>query len=677
MDSMRSDRQAKVAVVGLVGVPADPRGQWFTEAAATVPHLPVHWEVFAHRGGTDDAVAVAEEVVADGGFAAVVAGLREEDGEAALRVYRKAGLPVLLPLAAVPGDGKETDDTVLRMYPPDSGQAAAVARACRDHGVRRLAVLHDGSERGRRLAGRLSRRTGGAESTGPVAEEHQEWPGGDWSGAVALCGTPSGVAGLLRRDPSVAGQLVILTDDCVLPATGPDDPRPEGSTVVVARPAGGGAARTAAAFAALGSALAKHPHQRGAALIGSVRGELGESTGPRGETPYDGWQVGPRRLFPRLPAAPTEQHFEVAVIGGGLVGRATAAELAEAGASVVLVDDGTPGSSASTVSGGLIRAFELDEGERSLACEAYLALWGRPELAPAYGFRRTGALVLLGPADLEPAADSVGQLRELGIPAETVTVAGLNSRWPDLRTDGIAGAVWEPGAGYARGAVALAALLDRARLAGVRVLSRHHVDSLTTGPEGAAVLECSVVRDGDRTRGRVTADVAVVAAGCATPALLGERWPAGQPAASKLIRYGIFEAGGRRLPTIVDAVTGVWARPDGEDGLLAGYPFDEWNVPVAPSTVPDDQQVRWMRDGVSPRLPFLADARLLTGSSGTDLFVEGGRPVLGRLSGLPHTVVAAGWSGAGFKTSPAAARRAAAEAVQLLAEQRKQRKQGL
>ncbi|MFC8077248.1 FAD-dependent oxidoreductase [Streptomyces sp. NPDC057307] len=717
MHSTRSDRQgARVAVVGAVGVPGDPRGEWFVEAAATVRHPATRWELFDDRGGAGDAVSVAEEVVADGGFTAVVAALPEEESaersEAALRLYRKAGLPVLLPLATGPGPAAASDDTVLRLYPPDGGQVAAITRVCEERGLRRLAVLHDGGERGRRLAERLIARTAGTgaggvteavagtvseavtgtvsegDSTEPVAEAYEEWPPGESPGAVVLCGTPAGMAGLLRRAPSAPQQLVILTDDCDLPASG--------RTVVVARPVGGGATRVAAAFVALGGALAKHPERRGAALLDTVRGELAVPTGPRGDTPRHGWQVRPRRPLSRPSGPATAEHHDFAVLGGGMVGRAAAAELAEAGASVVLVDDGTPGSSASAVSGGLVRAFELDEGERNLACEAFLALWGRPELATAHGFRRTGALVLLGPADVEKAAVSVTELNKLGVSAEMVSVSGLHTRWPDLRTAGLAGAVWEPGAGYVRGPVAMAALLDRARLAGVRVLPRHRVDSLTADAGGTAVLTWSAAGEGDRgddresdraaahgddragdrsaAHGELRADVALVAAGCATPSLLGDRWPADRPAASKLIRYGIFELGGRRLPTIVDGVTGSWARPDGVDGLLAGFPLAApWNAPAGPATIPDDQQVRWIRDGLSPRLPFLAEASLLTGSSGTDLFVDGGLPALGPLPGLPHTVVAAGWSGAGFKTAPAAARRAATAAVQLLEGQRNRR----
>jgi glycine/D-amino acid oxidase-like deaminating enzyme len=51
---------------------------------------------------------------------------------------------------------------------------------------------------------------------------------------------------------------------------------------------------------------------------------------------------------------------------------------------------------------------------------------------------------------------------------------------------------------------------------------------------------------------------------------------------------------------------------------------------------------------------------VLTGRFGTDLYVPGG-PLLGVLPGTPPVAVAAGWSGGGFKTAPAAGEHIAQE----------------
>ncbi|WP_392840217.1 FAD-dependent oxidoreductase [Streptomyces sp. LN500] len=678
MDVTRQDGAVvRVAVVGPLSGPNTEWGLLLTEAAAAVRQLSVRWELFDDRGGTDGAVARAEDVVADGGFAAVLTHLQSDGAHAVLDVYRAAGLPVLLPLATAPGRSgfrteAEADRTVLRLHPGDRSQIAAIVRACQERGKRRLAVLHDGSDRGRQLAGRLTEAAATNDTTGPElsVQLHEVWPDNDGTATVVVCGTRSGAARLLHRGLSrQPGHLVVLTDDCDILAGGPLP-----STVVVTRLVGGAATRVTAAFAALGGALTKHPALRGAALLDMVRGELADVFDPAGDlldgTAGSGWEVRPQRPLRASGGSAARRHHDIAVLGGGMVGRAAAAELAEGGASVVLLDDGTPGSSASAVSGALIRAFELDARERDLACEAFLSLWGRPGPATAYGYHRTGALVLLSPADLEEAAAGIAELGKAGVAAELISVPELNARWPDVNTAGLAAAVWEPGAGYTRPTVAMAAMLDRARQAGVELLPHHRVDSLTASPDGSVVLSGSNLRDDICGRTEVHAEVVLVAAGIASPGLLGNRWPTDRPARTKHIRYAIFNRGDRRLPTIVDAATGAWARPDGLDGMLAGYPAEEWDLPPTPTAVPDERQVQWIRDGVSPLLPFLAEAKLLTGSSGTDLFVAGG-PALGPLPGLPRAVVAAGWSGAGFKTSPAAAHRAAEAAAQLLGERRR------
>ncbi|MGH8886547.1 MAG: FAD-dependent oxidoreductase [Egibacteraceae bacterium] len=653
-------RDALVAVVGPLSGPRAAWGELLTAGIAAVPHAPVRWELFDDRGEVAEAVARAQEVVADGEFAAVVGHFNSMGAREALPVYRAAGLPALLPLATAPGLLEGMAGTALRLCPDDVGQAAVIARACRERGQHRLAVVHDGSGYGQRLAALV------LAAAGPDLSVlvHEMLPEEPIDGAVVFCGVHHRVAELLRRGHRPGqGGLVLVTDDCDVPEFA-ELAGPAASGALVARLAGGAPGRAAAAFAALAGALAKHPGHRGAALLDAVRGELADELGPDGDpiggSSGAGWEVVP--VPPRTGhrgaahrGSGVERRYDVAVVGGGVVGLATAAELAEVGARVALLDAGSPGSSASAVSGALVRAFELGELERDLALRGFQLLWGRPELAVAYGFHRTGGLVLLGADHLDAAATGVAALRAAGVTAELLTVGELAQRWPDLDSAGLAGAVWEPDAGYVVPAVALATLLDRARRAGAAVLPSRRVRGLAAGPEGMAVLDDGAVR----------AEVVVVAAGCATPELCGERWPADRPARTKRIRYGIFERGGRRLPTVVDLTTGVWGRPDGRDGFLAGRPVEEWDVPVTAGTELTGEQAEWIRAGAGQRLPFLVTAELLAGRFGTDLYVPGG-PVLGVVPGTPRTVVAAGWSGAGFKTAPAAAARAATAALGLL-----------
>src|SRR5207248_1746024 len=82
------------------------------------------------------------------------------------------------------------------------------------------------------------------------------------------------------------------------------------------------------------------------------------------------------------------------------------------------------------------------------------------------------------------------------------------------------------GGGYALPAASLAVLADRARQAGVAVFRR-------------AVHSLAAVEP--------LADRVLVAAGCATPGLLGDAWPSDRPARTRRIRYAILDAGTERL----------------------------------------------------------------------------------------------------------------------------------
>lgn len=647
MGGREVDPRPRVAVVGPFSGPRAAWGELLSGALDAVRRAPVEWVLLDDRGETERGGNRAREVVADGGFAAVVGHFNSLGAAAALPVYREHRLPVLLPLATAPGLLDGAGGLALRLCPDDAGQAAAVVAACRAAGHPHLDVVHDGTGYGLRLAGLLR----DAAAPGLSVDVHSRWPAAAGA-AVALCGVHHGAAALLRdRTHPRPERWIVATDDCDVPEFA-ELAGPAAEGVRVARLAGGPAARVVAAFAALAAALTKHPARRGARLVETVRGELAHELDARGEVVGGslgaGWEVLPVAA-PATPRGP----FDVAVVGAGVVGSATAAELAERGRSVVLLNGSA--DAASTVSGALVRAWEADPAERARAIRSYRLLWGRAERAAAHGFRRTGALVLFGPGGGAAAEEGVADLAAAGLAAEVLGPGEVTRRWPLIAGDGVEGAVWERDGGYAVAAVALAALTDRARRAGAHLAPGHDVRALRARAGAGVVLDESLRAGG-----------AVVAAGCGTPGLLGPHWPAGHTARTKRIQYAIFErpAGGTGgpLPTLVDLTTGMWARPDGLDGVLAGVPVEEWDVPAADGTALTPDRIDRIRDRAGPRLPFLAGARALTSVRGRDLYVAPA-PVLGPVPGLPHTVVAAGWSGAGFKTAPAAAEAAADAAM--------------
>lgn len=615
----------RVAVVGPQSGPRAAWGELLTDAVATAQHSPVEWVMFDDRGDASEARTRAEEVVADGGFTAVIGHFNSLGARAALPVYREAGLPVLLPLATAPGLLRATAPIALRLCPDDDGQVAALVQACR--GYEDVRIMHDGGDYGAALALRVS-------ALAPSAGLHGPSDGPVRADAVIVCGTHHGVAGLLR-DVEVGARRIVVSDDCDVPEFA-DMLGERAAAASVARLAGGPYTRVVAAVTAVASVLSKRPSLRGDRLLEALRAELALDFTPDGDladgSSGAGWEIGPVRP----PGSQDAGGTQVAVVGGGLVGLSAAAELAESGAQVVLWDGGTQ-TSASAVSGGLVRAFEPGALQRRLAIESFTTHWNGGRCAGRYEFRRTGSLVLFGPEQRDDLPARSAELHRAGITAEVLEPADIARRWPDLDVTGLGGAVWEPAAGYAVAAVALAAARDRALRAGVTI-RRERVSELTA----------------------LDAREVLVAAGCGTPGLVGDQWPRDRPTWTKRIRYGIFGRGGRSVPTIVDLTSGLWARPDGADGILVGVPVQECDVPVESGGHLTEDQVTTIREGARERLPFLAGAPFLTGRYGTDLYVADG-PVIATLPGSRRVAVATAGSGGGFKSAPAAGRLAATE----------------
>ena len=171
----------------------------------------------------------------------------------------------------------------------------------------------------------------------------------------------------------------------------------------------------------------------------------------------------------------------VAVIGGGIVGLATALFLARDGADVVLLDRGEPGMGASTANAGSLHVqlvpYVYAAGTGGPMADALplgpasIALWREiaRDANETLGLRTEGGLVLAETAaELELLRGKAAFERKCGIPSEVIGADDLRLLAPGLG-GGFVGAGFCPSEGQGdplRGAMALLAL---ARRAGVRL----------------------------------------------------------------------------------------------------------------------------------------------------------------------------------------------------------------
>ena len=349
---------------------------------------------------------------------------------------------------------------------------------------------------------------------------------------------------------------------------------------------------------------------------------------------------------------------DVLVVGAGVIGAASAFHLARLGAGTVTVIDRLfVGAGMSSRSSALVRMHYTFPGEVDLAVrsdamfDAWTDLTGRPACV-----RRTGFVRIVMPEESDLLRANVAMQREHGAKAEVIDAAELAALAPGLRTDDVRCAAWEPHGGYGDGAVVAGDLLAAARERGARYLPNTAVTGL--------------ISDGDRVSGVLTPDGAlhagtvVLAAGVWSPALLG---PAGidLPIETELHKVALVgqpagsadgAAGGAAVSVAcIDSTTGTYFRPEaaGRLTLIGSFTGPRGADPDAVPATARPGELADLVGAAARRVPALADAGIERGVTGVYDMTPDARPMLGEVPGRPGLIVAAGFSGMGFKISPA------------------------
>jgi sarcosine oxidase subunit beta len=341
---------------------------------------------------------------------------------------------------------------------------------------------------------------------------------------------------------------------------------------------------------------------------------------------------------------------DVLVVGAGVIGAATAFHLTRLGAgSVTVLDRGSAGSGMSSRSSALVRMHytfppEVDLAVRSDAMfDSWTELTGRPACVRRTGFVR---LVAKGETDLLRA--NVAMQRERGARAEVVDGPELARLAPGLRTDDVECAAWEPRGGYGDGAIVAGDLLAAARQAGAGYLPNTPVRGL--------------IADGDRVTGVRTGDgdlhagTVVLAAGVWSPPLLTA---AGidLPIETELHHVAVLAHAANAGASVacIDSTTQTYFRPEaaGTRTLTGRFTGPRGADPdLIPAAAPDDDLAA-LALATAHRVPALADAGIAGAVTGVYDMTPDARPMLGEVPGRPGLVLAAGFSGTGFKISPA------------------------
>jgi len=342
---------------------------------------------------------------------------------------------------------------------------------------------------------------------------------------------------------------------------------------------------------------------------------------------------------------------DVIVVGAGVIGAATAFWLSELGAGEVLVlDRGAAGSGMSCRSSALVRMHYTFAPEVELAVRSDVMFGTWPGLTGRPGcVRRTGFVRIVKPGEEGALRANVAMQRAHGARAEVIDKAALAELMPGMRTDDVQYAAWEPDGGYGDGAVVAGDMLAAARARGVRYRPNTPVRSLLAdagrvtgiaGPDGTPEY----------------AGIVVLAAGVWSLPLLATAG-IGLPIETEVHKVAVLAhepCQGARAACI-DSVTATYFRPEAAGSMTLVGSFagprgaDPDSVPQAASA----EDLAPLVESASYRLPALADAGIARGVTGVYDMTPDARPLLGPVRDLDGLIVAAGFSGMGFKIAPA------------------------
>lgn len=343
---------------------------------------------------------------------------------------------------------------------------------------------------------------------------------------------------------------------------------------------------------------------------------------------------------------------DVVVVGGGCIGASIAYHLARRGVRrVLLIEKDRLASGSTGRSSAIIRQHYAFPTVARMARKSLEVFQRFGEIVGGEcGFVRTGYVTAVGPADVDALAANVLMLQDVGIRTQLLAPLELKALVPELEVGDLGGAAYEPEGGYADPHATTTALAGRARELGAEIIQGITVRGLLQ----AAGRITAVSTDA----GEVEAGAVILAANAWTPALArtaGVEVPV-RPLLHEvaiLIRPAESRPG---HPAMADFVQGAYFRPEGEDMTLVGDIPHDPNAIVDPDACPDRARPEAMTRfaGVaSRRFPALAGAGFKRAYAAFYDVSPDNQFILDRLPGLEGAYVACGFSGHGFKHSPA------------------------
>ncbi|MDA1189534.1 MAG: FAD-dependent oxidoreductase [Chloroflexi bacterium] len=341
---------------------------------------------------------------------------------------------------------------------------------------------------------------------------------------------------------------------------------------------------------------------------------------------------------------------EAVVIGGGVMGTSILYNLAMRGIKGVLLEKSNLGAGGTGRSSGLIRMHYSTEVLGRLAWESFHVFkdWENRVGGDAPQFIKTGFMAIAGPDEAEGLRHNLELSKRIGVDTYEVSLKEAAELAPAFEFNEGEVVAWEPESGHGDPSGTAMSFAARARELGAQVIVESPVTSIET--DGGRVTGVNTANE------RYESPIVIVAAGPWTPTLLSG---IGVDIPITCTRHEVFFIK-RKLEAVpnhpggVDVANLVYFRPEGVDLTLVG------NGNVEQAADPDNYNPKptmsyledvWLR--LAKRIPGIADGEFFTGYAGLYDSSPDEHPIVDAVDGVDGLYVCAGFSGHGFKESPA------------------------
>ncbi|WP_121742719.1 NAD(P)/FAD-dependent oxidoreductase [Natronorubrum halophilum] len=350
----------------------------------------------------------------------------------------------------------------------------------------------------------------------------------------------------------------------------------------------------------------------------------------------------------------------VIVIGGGIVGLASAYELAARDIDVVVCEQGSIGNGSTERAAGGIRAQFSTPVNVDLSL-ASMRTWEAFEerFGTDIDYRRTGYLFLARSEDTaERLETTVAMQNERGVPSEVLEPETAHARCPGIDPERFVAATYSPTDGFADPHLALQGYARAAADAGVDVRTKTPVvDVLRERSVANGSDDDGRVTGVETPDGRLEAEFVVNAAGPWAGEIAATA-DVPLPIAPKRRQIAIVEPerpAPETDPFAIDLEGGSYFRPDRDGDALVGGHFGESNPDADPDAYARSMDFEWAVDALESvsewATYFGPESAIKRGWAGLYAVTPDDSAIVEET--VPGFVTAAGFSGHGFQHAPA------------------------